>query len=181
MVVGLQKLCTSIDWIDLPAGKISFDADNGLAFVCWLNDEGAKPTAGYGGWTVIQRPHRLSITQWDGRDPLQMEIALLFDGYADNDPIENECQILEKMAFHDEDKHDPPPIITIDGDFVPHTGLKYVINGITWGTAIRRMRDGKRVRQEATVTIIRHNAADKLQLKAAAKARKKHKKKVKHK
>jgi hypothetical protein len=145
-----------------------------MSFTCWLGDDGARPTGGYGGWDIIDRPRRIAITQWNGRQPLQMDVALLIDGFAANDNVETECRVLEKMAFSGDGPGEAPPVITIDGDFVPHTSLEWVISNISWGAMLRRRADGKRVRQEAVVSLIRNSTYDKVQLSAARRQRRKH-------
>jgi hypothetical protein len=162
-------------------GRITFKSkDPNMSFTCWLNNEGVKVTGGYGGWDIVQRPRRLSLVQWNGRDPVQMDIAILIDGYAvshNGDSVETECEILEKMAFSDD--FDDPPVVNISGAAVPHQGLDYRIMNIQWGEMIRRRTDGDRVRQEAVVSVVRDVRFDKIQLSAAKRARNKKKKKKK--
>jgi hypothetical protein len=69
-----------------------------------------------------------------------------------------------------------PPVIEIISNAVSHTDLDWVIANIEWGEAISGQFNGKRIRQEVTVTFLRYNPADKLQLSAAAHARAKGKK-----
>jgi hypothetical protein len=146
-----------------------------MSFTCWLGDDGAKPTGGYGGWNIIDRPRRIGITQWDGRQPLQMDVAILIDGFLANDNVETECRVLEAMAFSGDGAGEEPPVITISGDFVPHSAptTEWIINGIQWGNTLRRTSDGKRLRQEAIVGLIRYSKYDKVQLSAAKRKRKK--------
>ena len=152
-------------------GRVQFKPSDGPGFICWLGNEGAKPTGGYGGWDIVERPRRLSLTQWNGRPPVSMDIALVFDGFTDDKSVEGDCLDLERMAFHDADKFEPPPTITITGDAVPHSNLEWVITNITWGNVIRRSSDGRRTRQEATVSVVRYVDADKVQMSAAQRAR----------
>ena len=153
--------------------KVTFRSeDPPMSFVCWLDEEGTKPTGGYGGWNIVDRPRRLGITQWDGRQPLSMDVAILIDGFARSDSVEVECKILEKMAFSGDGVGEEPPVITVKGAFVQHDQQKWVIAGISWGNAMRRVKDGDRVRQQAVVGLIRYNAADKAQLGAASRTRK---------
>jgi hypothetical protein len=169
-------------------GKITFKStDPNMSFTCWLNNDGVKVTGGYGGWDVVQRPRRLSLTQWNGRDPISMDIAILIDGFASNDSVENECLILEKMAGVGGKDFNDPPVVNLEGAAVPHRNQDYRITNIQWGEMIRRVSDGDRTRQEAVVSVIRDVRADKIaflsaaqaarakaERKAAAKAAKKH-------
>lgn len=151
-------------------GKITFTSkDPNLSFTCWIDTDGVKVTGGYGGWDIVQRPRRLSLTQWNGRDPIQMDIPILIDGFAKKHSVEDECKILEKMAFSGD--FDDPPVVNISGAAIPHNQLDYRILNIQWGDMIRRNSDGDRTRQAAVVSVIRDSAADKLQLSAAGRAR----------
>jgi hypothetical protein len=152
-------------------GRITFRSETSppMQFSAWLGEEGAKPTDGYGGWEVITRPRRVGLTQWNGRNPLQMDISILLDGFEAMEEVESDCKTLEQMAFpHGKE----PPTVRLFGDMVPFTDRPWVITGIAWGTAIRGTRDGKRVRQEATVTVLSYVAADKVQLTASQRSRK---------
>jgi len=163
-------------------GRITFKSkDPNMSFTCWLGNDGVKPTGGYGGWDIVPRPRRLSLVQWNGRDPLQMDIDIVIDGYAKShqgDSVEKEVEILEKMAFSED--FDDPPVVKISGAAVPHTGLDYRITNIQFKEMIRRQTDGDRVRQEALVSVIRDVRADKIQLTASKRLRlKKNRKKKK--
>ena len=151
-------------------GRVKFTAvDINKSFICWLGNDGVKVTGGYGGWDLVDRPRRISLTQWNGRNPLSMDVPILFDGYANNNSVEVDCTKLEAMAFND--GFNPPPIVQVTGDAVPHQLQNWVITNISWGGLIRRQRDGERLRQEATVSIVRYVASDKVQLRAADLAR----------
>jgi hypothetical protein len=157
--------------------RITFKSDEpAMSFTCLLDGEPATPTGGYGGWDIIDRPRRMGITQWGGRQPLQMDIPILIDGFKDRDDVELECSILEKMAWP-KDVQDgggtvAPPIISIECDAIPHDKLDYVIADLQWGAVIRANASGKRVRQHAIVQVIRYSAPDRIQLSASAAARK---------
>ena len=143
-----------------------------LTLNCWLGGEGSKVTAGYGGWTIVNRPRRTGVTHWNGRQPYEMSIAIVIDGFSDRDAIEAECFTLEQMALP---WGKQPPVIEIVSNSVPHTDLDWVITNIEWGNSIRGQFNGKRIRQEATVNLLRYNPADKLQLSAAQNSRNKKK------
>lgn len=152
-------------------GRIKFDCEAlGISVTCWLGPDDPKPTTGYGGWVQVERPRKGSVTQWTGRSQYEMPIQIVIDGFHDTNEIEDECRRLELMALPDKKE---PPQIKIYSDSVPHAGpdLEWVINGIDWGNAIRRNFNGKRVRQEATVNLIRYASYDKVQLSAAARFR----------
>lgn len=152
-------------------GRITFvSKDPDLDFSCWLGNDGVKVTGGYGGWEIVQRPRRLSLTQWNGRDPISMDIAIVLDGFQHRDSVESEIDKLETMAQNQQD-FDAPPVVNIFGAAVPHQHLDYVITNIQWGDQIRRMSDGDRIRQEAVVSVVRYVPFDKIQLSAAANAR----------
>ena len=130
-----------------------------------LGADGARMTGGYGGWSVISRPRRLGLTQWDGRNPLEMAVQLVLDAHADDGSVEAQCSALERMALPPRSLAEPP-VVRITGA-VPHSDLTWVVNEIAWGAVIRRL-DGNRTRQEVTLTLLRYVADDRLQLRPAA-------------
>jgi hypothetical protein len=142
-----------------------------LSVTVMMDEEGCVITDGYGGWEIVERPRRTSITHWAGRESYQMEAHIVFDGYRDNDDVEGAITRLEKMALPYE--KEPPPVLVL-GSAVPHGGeqMDWVITNIEWGNKIRN-NQGRRIRQHAKVTLRGFVALDRIQLKAAKRARKK--------
>jgi hypothetical protein len=140
----------------------------------------AQITDGYGTWELVQRPRRQSLTQWTGRPPFSMQVPLLIDGWGKDrevvrtDPsqiqahgrftlkdrgIEIDISDLERMS-QPPTSGEQPPIVHVTGD-VPKSdpNLDWVISAIEWGDAIRGAQ-GRRVRQEVTVTFLRYIEPD---------------------
>jgi hypothetical protein len=133
-----------------------------------LGPEAPIVTGGYGGWDMVERPRRVAMTQWNGREPIQMDVPIVFDGFKRNDGQEINIATLERMALPHGGGE--PPKVKIIGSAMPHSDLEWVINGITWGEQIRN-RDGLRVRQEGVVSLISYIDVDKVKLSAAKKTR----------
>src|SRR5688572_14016956 len=144
-------------------GRIRIYEKNNPArgFECWLGGDSPNPSDGYGGWEVVPRPRRAGATQWNGRAPYQMDIQLVMDGFAPVQEVEIECRALEQMSLGLGGNE--PPVVMIESEFVPHTDLPWVIGNLEWGAAIRRNTNGRRVRQEVTITLVQYIAADKVQ------------------
>ena len=155
----------------MAAGQITFRCNVlDLSVVVWMGDDPPKVTGGYGGWEIIERPRRTAVTQWQGREPIQMEIQFVLDGWkrpAGRRSIEYDVTALERMALPHKTQ---PPVIKIIGSAMPHSDLDYVIQNIDWGPAIRA-KNGERFRQEGTITLVRYLAADKLKFTAAQQKR----------
>lgn len=110
--------------------------------------EAGTQAGGVGGWAKIGRPRRKAITTWDGEDGFELSVPVIFDGLVENQSVERQIARLERLAQRGEgDRH--PPVLTLRGP-VPHTGLEWVINDISWGPLDRR-GDGQRIRQHATI------------------------------
>lgn len=139
----------------------------GLEVKALLGADPPTPTGGYGGWDIVGRPRRVGLTQWNGRQPIQMDVSILFDGFKNDESVEYECVRLERMAlpFINE-----PPVVRLFGSSIPHNDLDWVINNIAWGSSIK-LKNGDRIRQEATISLISYQSADKVRLSAAKKAR----------
>jgi nucleoid-associated protein YgaU len=112
---------------------------------------------GYGGWEVVQRPHRVALTNWTGRNPFAMSLDLFINEFRSHDSIEARIAKLERMALprQDADVH-KPPAVRIDGDAIPHTNLPWVIQKLAWGTTERHPVRGYRTRQQVTVDLLQH-------------------------
>jgi hypothetical protein len=130
-----------------------------------LRGDGApKMTAGSGGWSVISRPRRTSLTQWTGRDPYRMDIPILFDGFRNDKSVESGIARLNSMSIgHD---YDPPPTLIIEGG-VPIKGATWVIDSIDWGDNVYwESSNGHyfRTRQDAVVHLLQYQAESRLNI-----------------
>jgi len=138
-----------------------------LSVTCLMGADPPKPTGGYGGWEIVPRPRRVALTQWTGREPLQMEVPIVLDGWKQNDSVEYDCTKLERMALPYVKE---PPAVKLVGTAVPHNDLDWIIQDIQWGDAMK-MTNGDRARQEAVLIVISKIDIDKVRLTAAAKTR----------
>lgn len=131
----------------------------GIGITSLLDASNPIMTSGYGGWQLVTRRKRVSLTDWQGVDPYRLQFGLILDSYALDastplkDTIEGDCLILEKMSFADRKQNTRPPKVRIVGP-LPHTELTYVVETVTWGDAIRNRDTGKRLRQAVTIGLL---------------------------
>lgn len=168
----------------MPAGTVLIQTTSpgpNLAITAWIGEAGASPTGGFGGWEMTARPRRVGITQWRGREPIQMDLPLVIDAEAfggnSGDSVELAISKLERMALP---YKTTPPLIKLNPsvpNMIQHTDKVWIINGFTWGTSLRDLQQigkqtvGDRVRQEVTLALVSYVAVTTVKLKAAARAR----------
>lgn len=126
----------------------------------------AQITGGYGGWTVENRERRKGLTQWDGRDPIRMQIAVLFDGVRGGKGQELAISHLSRMALPPEGGGEPPQV-RVDGPGIPKPGPElWVIESLNWGTNVLwEFDDGGsmvRTRQDCVINILEYVAEDRV-------------------
>lgn len=146
----------------VPIGEIVF-ATGGAEVTALLGDGQPVQTQGFGGWEEIERPRRKSITQWKGRQPWRIEIPIMFDRFdegSEGESVEPDIRLLEQLAGGGINA-EPPVCVFNSGGLVPHdythaTHLRWVLDDIQFGEAIRRRSDGNRVRAEMTVTVLEY-------------------------
>lgn len=119
-----------------------------------MGDGAAQLSGGFGGWQVVQRPKRISLTEWNGVDPTTQTIPVMFDGWTDERSVEPEIARLEAMSRASPGELEPP-IVRIAGP-IHHPELDWVINDIQHGETIRRRHDGRRVRQASSVALMHY-------------------------
>lgn len=117
----------------------------------------ANPTGGYGGFEVVPRPKRVGLTEWVGRDPLGLGFTIMFDGLARKRSVERPIRQLERLAGLQ--RGGPAELQLLSAGVIPHDfthapDKSWVIDDIQWGDSIRRVRDGRRIRQLADVTLL---------------------------
>jgi nucleoid-associated protein YgaU len=122
-----------------------------------------KITGGVGGWEIVPRRRRKGMTSWQGRDPISMDLPILFDGHGifpvDQDP---DISMLRLMAVGD--NFQQPPTVTIVG-FTPAQGVVWVINDIEWGDDVvwetdPNTGDDIRTRQDASLKLLQFVQVD---------------------
>lgn len=134
-----------------------------------LDADTPQITGGYGGWSIVDRPRRVGATVWEGREPRQMELKILLDGFKEGNGIAGQMATLEKLALPQVDKE--PPKVFIDGPGIQHTSLVWVIQGIEWGDAVFDQADRDlRTRQHAVLSLLAYSAPDRLATGGAAAA-----------
>lgn len=134
---------------------VTFTSDNGLQ-VTVLHDAAANMTGGFGGWEVIERPKRVAMTRFKGKDPFRMDVPVLFDGWTDDESQEIAIATLARMAEQPGEMQQPPTLM-IEGA-VPREDLTWVIETIDWDNqrTIYDMQGGVqvRLRQAAVVHLL---------------------------
>lgn len=120
----------------------------------YLGPNGGQISAGYGAYTEITRPRNVPLMSWQGRAAFEMTLDLVFT-YAPvrkgQQSIEKDLKLLEDLATRQPGMV-VPPSVRLFGP-VPHTELRWLVTAIDWGEAVRRHKDGARIRQAATVTL----------------------------
>lgn len=127
-------------------------------FTCRLGDGSPTITSGGGGWEVTKRPRRQSLVEWNGSDPMKIDIPILFDDFRSNQSVEGDIISLEYMWGIGEDGGEPPLLAFNSGGVIPHDQHDapthdWVVDDVSWGDADRN-EYGNRVRQAATVTVM---------------------------
>lgn len=137
-----------------------------MSFSAMMGGNGAVVDGGYGGWSVVNRPKKVGMTQWDGREPFSMQIELIIDGWRSGEPVEIRCTTLERMALPPVPGAQPPTL-RISGN-LPHTDLTWALNGIEWGASLRDPKTGLRLRQIATIKLLQFVDEDRVKIQPAA-------------
>lgn len=136
------------------AAYVTIASANPKLEVSAILDENQPKMSGFGGWTVIARPRRVSMIDWTGVDPYRLMFGLMLDAWSDApQTVEQDCLNLERMARPGPQNQRPPSVRITDG-MLPHMDLIYVIEALDWGDVIRQRDTGKRVRAVAALTLL---------------------------
>lgn len=144
----------------------TFRSSRGSQVTVLRGDGAPKMVDGGSGWTVEDRPRRVGLTIWKGRNPYRMDVPILIDAWASQDSIENDIAILNQMQMGSD--LEQPPTVTIVGG-VPVKGIVWVLDpiidwgdNVIWGANSRG--DMFRYRQDAVVHLCQYNPEDRLQV-----------------
>jgi hypothetical protein len=154
----------------------------GKEFYALRGDSAPTVTGGYGKWNTIDRPRRTGLTVFAGYDPITMDIPVRFEAYLGEKSgfdVENDIQALEYLAGRgvkaaNSQKDKTPPYVAISsfnaaGSTVYVLGNNYtfddddnpnppnwVITGVQWDGDVLFNRNGRRLRQTATITLTQY-------------------------
>jgi len=144
--------------------RIISEAD-GTTFTCNFADGSPIVVEGYAGWQVVNRPKAIGLVEWQGRNPMAIEIPFLIDYWRsglDNPGIHGEAQVARLEKLCGVGKHwEAPPVCKVDGDgVIPHDytldpGTRWVIENVTWDRSLelRHYYTGRRLRCGGTIQI----------------------------
>jgi hypothetical protein len=138
--------------------------DPQLSLVVLLGPEPVRLTAGVGGWEVTPRPRQVAMTTWAGVEPLQVELGLMFDGWATGKSQETSLRRLLAVARGDDES--PPGVISVEGVLLPADD--WVIEDVSWGDPILSATTLERVRQPVTLTLREYVPPQYLQMRRKA-------------
>jgi hypothetical protein len=143
----------------------TFRSSAGAVVKVLRGDTAPKIVGGEGGWNMVQRPRRTSLTQWGGRDPYQMDVPILFDGWRLQESVEREIRVLQLMSIGSD--LNQPPTVTIDGA-LPVVGATWVITSFDWGDEVFWSQTPRgqffRLRQDAVVHLLQFQAPQELKI-----------------
>lgn len=142
----------------------TFRSTDGHSVKVCRGDGAPKATDGMGGWSLVVRPRRTALTQWDGRNPYAMDVPILFDGYGEKQSQEVAISTLFQMSVGSD--FEPPPRVKVEGA-VPIKGATWVINGIDWGDDVIWSQPGLtpfRLRQDAVVHLLQYKPESRVKI-----------------
>lgn len=161
--------------------------DSARFFEAGLGEAAAVVSGGYGGWEVTQRPRSTSMTDWKGKDPIQLTIPFMLDQLESGNAflVERQIGILEGFAGLDPTEDEPPPVQLQSNGVIPHDNLqnahrRWVVTAVDWdASSVIRIPSG-RMRQAGTITLLEYVEPDTIQVNRspAQKKRAKTKKKA---
>ena len=119
-----------------------------------VGDDG--PGGGIGGWEGEQAgKKKRPVTRYGGRLARTQQITVMFDGVDTGTVVESKVRQLESWAAGRKGKQ--PPRLSVTGRLLRSpNGVAWVITALEYGEQIRRA-DGRRLRQQVTVSLVEWN------------------------
>lgn len=137
-------------------------SSDGLNLTVLRDEAPPKITGGRGGWEVVNRRRRKGLTSWIGRDPLSMDLPVLFNGWYDP-PFSIDADKATLMKMADGDNFVNPPTITVEGN-IPATGVTWVISNLQWGDNVIWDMDAEGndilARQDCVISLLQYVQED---------------------
>lgn len=139
-----------------------------------LGDGPAKIADETSGWTTIDRPRDVAITDWVGAQPLKISIPIILDGYGRGDGVGHKLSRLHKLV-RDKDGDQRPRTFVALGP-IPFSGHRFVMESIEYGDDVIRgaagtKEAGKLFRQDLTLHLMQFIPPDRIKFKRRRKHR----------
>ncbi|HWI68278.1 MAG TPA: hypothetical protein VNS88_07850 [Nitrospiraceae bacterium] len=132
-----------------------------------LGDDPFLPSAGWGGYDVVDRPQNVGMLVPKGVEPWQYSGSILFDGLKHMESQEDDIQSLLRCAHGDDDTN--PGIITISGlPDLPADDWVIEDLGFDPDSVIRDNKTLDHVRLKISLTIRQYVAPDYLRISSNA-------------
>lgn len=118
-------------------------------------------TAGYGGFVEYERPQRRSGVEWVGHPVLRMEIndAVLEGWWIKVGNVRRHLNVQPKIIALNRMATSPgvgvpPPIVKVTGTAILRQDVRWAINNLVFGDAVRTSDEGLYVRQYFSLDLI---------------------------
>jgi hypothetical protein len=141
-----------------PGFFLIYAVDVDLSVRVGHGDGAPIPSGGYGGYQPAPRRRRVSVTEWQGVDPMQYDVPFLLDGLttgvSQNDKMDN----LEVLAASPDGQNDPPVVRVKGPRALRLQGFDLVLNDIQWDRdlmVVNKEYDAF-MRAGGTLTFMRH-------------------------
>lgn len=148
----------------VPHGQIRLTSvDPYLVFQAVLGDVTPLISNGFGGWKTIDRPRRVQMTAWQGRQTFQLVCNVILNCFEEPTgkvDVEQEISVLESLAQVPDGKNEPPILQVDGGGAVPHDVHSapkafWVLNDIQYTEQLWN-DNGRRSRAVATLTLLEY-------------------------
>ena len=154
---------------------VGFSTGKQRSFQAIAGQTAPTVTGGYAKWKTIPRPLARALTIFEGYDPVQMRVEIIFGAWANGwqiddtagQLVESNIAVLEWMGGSNF-QTGPSPVVYMwsysakggqQSDLIPpqyqsvgKNQFPWIVTGLQWGTAVRN-DSGFRVWQEATITL----------------------------
>lgn len=145
--------------------NVTLKSNSGLTLTVLLWNTTPLLSDGVTNYDTVSRPKRQAITRYNGRNPFQQTIAVMFDGWSSDESQEGRIKKLETMGAQ-------PHSITLSGHAL-RKDLDWLITGLVWDNqeTLWKNLNGSlvRVRQACTITLLEQVEGKVLKTPAAPK------------
>lgn len=124
-----------------------------------------KETGGGNSWEVVARPRQVAMTVYKGREPFELELPVLFDGYRGGRAVEGALHdLIVAMAGDDESRPSPWRIRGIPWLHAD----EWVLQSAEPGDEVIRRQNMARLRQSYVLRFVEYTPPQYVQLRARA-------------
>lgn len=128
-----------------------------------LGDGPARVRDGFGGYTAVDRPGNVAITEYTGLAPIKMDVPVLLDGFRKDDSVERDFARVMSLGRSRREPRKRPRPFRVTGP-IPFSGRRFVLESTPQTSDEIRGQNGNLQRVAMVLPLMEFVSSDQIEI-----------------